>query len=73
MMIKRDIQPQWQNIANWYWQHYYQDAATQNFTIWEMLESEHGLTRTRSMGQPGWSVVGFPDEQCYTHFLLRWA
>lgn len=70
-MIKRDIQPQWRNIAKWYWDQYQSDKPSQ--TIWDILERDYGAKRIRSLDSPGWSEVAFPDEKSYTMFLLRWA
>lgn len=70
-MIRRDIEPQWQTIVEWYWAQY-QDGQPNN-TIWQVLEREHGAERTRPLGRPGWSVMEFPDEQAYAFFLLRWS
>ena len=70
-MIRRDIAPQWSNIAKWYWQQYQEDQP--NLTIWDILERDHGAQRTCSMVQLDWSVLLFPDEQSYTLFLLKWS
>lgn len=70
-MILRDIQPQWQRIADWFWKHY--DDLHLNLTIWDVLERDYGAKRIRPMGSPGWSVLHFPDEKSYTMFLLRWS
>jgi len=74
-MIKRDIQPQWQQILNWFWEHYddYNEQSIRDVSIWDVLEREYGAKRIRPMGSPGWSVLHFPDEKSYTMFLLRWA
>lgn len=70
-MIKRDILPQWQRIADWFWKHY--DDLHCNHTIWDILERDYGAKRIHPLGSPGWSLLQFPNEQSYTMFLLRWA
>lgn len=70
-MIKRDIQPQWQRIADWFWKHY--DDDYNDLSIWDILERDYGATRTRPIDSPGWSVLQFPDDESYTMFLLRWS
>lgn len=72
-MIRRDIHPQWQNIASWYWSQNHELCIHRHLSIWDILERDHGAQRTRSMSQLDWSVVDFPDEQSYTAFLLRWS
>ena len=71
-MIKRDIQPQWQRITNWFWKNY-DEFKPNNLNIWDILKRDYGVQRTRPMCSPGWSEVAFPDEKSYTMFLLRWA
>ena len=73
-MIRRDIQPQWVNIADWYWKQY-EKGATPNtdLSIWDILKRDHDIQRIRPMSMPGWSQVWFPDEQSYAFFLLKWS
>ena len=70
-MIRRDILPYWGRIIRWYWDQYHEDQP--NLNVWEILERDHGIQRSRGMSQIGWSVVDFPDETAYTMFLLKWS
>lgn len=74
-MMRRDITPQWKNIADWYWGIYEPRLAAlqKPLSIWELLERDYGVQRTRSMSGPSWTMVDFPDEKAYTLFLLRWS
>lgn len=72
-MIKRDIQPQWQRIADWYWKQHDDDQPIWDVSIWDVLERDYGAKRIRPMGSPGWSVLHFPNDESYTMFLLRWS
>lgn len=71
-MIRRDIEPQWQNITEWYWTQYHR-TDHQCLSIWEILARDYGAQRSRPVSHPGWSVVDFPDEKNYTMFVLRWS
>ena len=71
-MIRRDIKEQWRAISGWYWtQCFRKDHRC--LSIWQVLERDHGVVRSRSLDHSEWSVVDFPDEQAYTWFLLKWA
>jgi hypothetical protein len=71
-MIRRDIREQWRAISCWYWNQY-QALTGPTYTIWQILERDHGARRVSPLDHPKWSVVDFPDEQAYTWFLLKWA
>lgn len=70
--MRRDITEQWQNITKWYWQQYFRKDH-RCLSIWQILERDYGVKRTRSMSGPSWTQVDFPDEKAYTLFLLRWS
>ena len=71
-MIRRDIKEQWRVISGWFWAQHQEDDGPE-YTIWQILERDHGVVRARPITHPEWSVVDFPDEQAYTWFLLKWS
>jgi len=74
--MRVDIQPQWQKLADWYWDTLEgRTFHNRGMSIWEMLEHEYGaqkgFTFAEASGSQKW--VHFPDSKTYTAFLLRWS
>ena len=78
--MRVDIEPQWKNLANWYWDNAggYDKVG---MSIWDMLKRDYGAVVVRRgiwgqrFGQAPirQTLVEFPDEKMYILFLLRWS
>jgi len=73
--MRVDIQPQWRQLAAWYWEKFDQPADT-HLSIWDLLSRDYGAIKAfniNSMQGDRRMWVQFPDEKSYTAFLLRWS
>lgn len=74
--MRVNIQPQWRQLAAWYWKEFYQDERT-NLSIWGLLERDYGAKKafnlTHIIREDHGMWVVFPNEKSYTAFLLKWS
>jgi len=76
--MRVDINPQFQKIADWYWEKFFQPDDGPHMSIWDVLERDYGARKVRAgtyggkYGRKKEMMVEFPDEKSYTMFLLRW-
>lgn len=75
--MRVDIGPQFQKIADWYWEKFDQ-PGDKHLSIWDVLERDYSARKVRfgmyggKYGMKKEMMVEFPDEKSYTMFLLRW-
>jgi hypothetical protein len=76
--MRVNIEPQFEKIADWYWEKFEQPSNGTHMSIWDMLARDYGARKVRAgsfggkYGLKKEMVVEFPDEKSYTMFLLRW-
>jgi len=72
--MRVDIQPQFQKIADWYWESFFQPEDGAHMSIWDVLERDYGARKVRvGYGTKKEMIVEFPDKASYTMFVLRWV
>lgn len=77
--MRVDINPQFEKIANWYWEKFDQPVNGPHMSIWDVLERDYGARKVRAgtfggkYGRKKEMIVEFPDKASYTMFVLRWA
>ena len=76
--MRVDIQPQFQKIADWYWESFFQPDDGTHMSIWDVLARDYGARKVRAgsfggkYGMKKEMIVEFPNNASYTMFLLRW-
>lgn len=77
--MRANIGPQFEKIAEWYWEKFEQPIAGIHLSIWDVLERDYNARKVRAgtfggkYGLKKEMIVEFPDEKSYTAFLLRWS
>lgn len=76
--MRVNIAPQFEKIATWYWEKFFQPDDGPHMSIWDVLARDYGARKVSHgafggrYGLKKEMMVEFPDEKSYTMFLLRW-